>query len=314
MKLSHTGAWMRHTRLAIYLTLLLAPLALSAQSSSSLQFLHPTAHDLQGTVDLEVTAPAETTSVRFYLDATQLCELTNEYAIATKAKPIWHTVMATEYFVPGSHELSAVATTTGGTVRTVIQVNFLGSKPSHSINLDGGWRFEAAEDLPIGSMEGAAPSVIEPSYSDADWSQVVVPNSIDAVDHRWMHPNGLLGTYRREFTLLERGPAELYLKSESCFWSCRYFVNGVEVGSSIGGYLPHSFRVTPNVHAGSNSLAVIVDSRPTTMVSFRSCAITIGTTPASFKISHWKSSLAPVSPSFAPRAAETALLRLIRRP
>jgi len=264
---------MRTARLLSHPLLLIAAglwvMPLRAQSPAGLHFVQPAKQELGGTVDLEVVAPAETTNVRFYLDTTQLSELTDEYAIATKAKPIWHTVMATEYFSPGAHELSAIATTTGGTIRTSMQVNLVARTSTRSINLDGSWRFSAAEDLPLGAMEGATPSVIAPSYSDTHWSEVVVPNSIDTVDHRWMHPNGLLGTYRKEFTLPRGNGTELYIKSESCFWSCRYFVNGVEVGASTGGYLPRSFRVTPNIHAGVNTLAVIVDSRPSTMGVFQ---------------------------------------------
>ncbi|QMV18395.1 hypothetical protein GOB94_06640 [Granulicella sp. 5B5] len=264
---------MRPVRFFKYLTLVLAvgfyKVPLRGQSANDLHFVRPEKPELQGTVDLEVVAPADTTNVRFYLDNTQLSELTDEYAIATKAKPIWHTVMGTEYFSPGPHELSAVATTTDGTIRTMMHVNLLGSATPHSINLDGSWHFSAAEELPRGSMDGASPQVIGPGYNDAHWSDVEVPNSIDTVDHRWMHPNGLLGTYRREFTLPHKGEGELYIKSESCFWSCRYFVNGVEVGASAGGYLPRSFRVTPNVHQGVNTLAVIVDSRPSAMGVFQ---------------------------------------------
>lgn len=163
------------------------------QTAADLRFTAPMQSRLQGTVDLEVTAPTDTTAVRFFLDGTQLSELTDDYAVATKTAPIWHTVMATEYFAPGPHELSAVATTTGGAVRTSMRVDFAGTVSATSINLDGGWRFSAAADLPLGSMEGPSPRIAAPGFDDRSWTSVVVPNSLDAVDKRWMSSTGLLG-------------------------------------------------------------------------------------------------------------------------
>lgn len=84
-----------------------------------------------------------------------------------------------------------------------------------------------------------------------------------------MNPHGLLGVYRRKFQVSPTDlKEELYLNSASCFWSCRYFVNGKEVGSSVGGYLPRRMLIAHAVHRGENTIAVIVDSRSATMGVF----------------------------------------------
>ena len=244
--------------------------ALAQSQQDSLRFIQPTQAQIHGMVDLELSAPADTRTVRFYLDNTQLSELTDAYSLITKTAPVWHTVLSSEWATAGPHTLKVVAVTSHGILSTSMQVRFE-KRTGGAISLDGSWRFISADELPVGLMDGDRPRVVDPKFIDSDWPQVVVPNSIDAVDQKWMHGSGLLGTYRRTFTLTQSDltGADLYLNVESCFWSCRYFVNGKEIGNSVGGYLPRRIRVTSAVQPGNNAIAVVVDSRPSTMGVFK---------------------------------------------
>jgi len=260
----------RHILFLLLSTLFCCPrTVLHAQNPKTVRFTQPSRPQIEGTVDLEVVAPADTTSVRFYLDGIQLSELTNEYAVVTKNTPIWHTVFAAEWFSAGVHELSAIAITPRGTIFTSMHVTLLAHLTPLSGSLDGAWRFAPADELSLGAMDSAMPSVAAPTFDDEAWKKIVVPDSLDAVDHSWMRTAGLLGTYRRTFSMSPDAlKEEVYLRSESCFWSCRYFINGVQVGTSSGGYLPRRIRITSAVHPGENSIAVIVDSRASTMGTF----------------------------------------------
>jgi hypothetical protein len=240
---------------------------LSHAQQDVVRFVQPTQLVIQNIADVQVVAPSDTTAVRFYLDGTQLSELTNAYALATKTSPNWQTVLSSAWGTPGRHTLEAIATTSRGKLSASMQITF--SSPSDSLRLDGGWRFASADELPFGSMNGDVPSVVAPDYVDTSWSMVAVPNSIDAVDQRWMNPQGLLGVYRRIFEITPDDLTnEMYLSSASCFWYCRYFVNGKEAGNSTGGYLPRRIRITPELHEGKNSIAVMIDSRAATMGVF----------------------------------------------
>lgn len=96
-----------------------------------------------------------------------------------------------------------------------------------------------------------------------------MPDTLETLDQRWSRPAGILGEYRRTFRLDHlSAEQEVYLHADSCFWQCRYFVNGVEVGSSIGGYLPRRFRITHAARRGENVLAVIIDCRASTLGVF----------------------------------------------
>jgi Glycosyl hydrolases family 2, TIM barrel domain/Glycosyl hydrolases family 2, sugar binding domain/Glycosyl hydrolases family 2 len=241
--------------------------ALYAQQDA-VKFVQPAQSRIEGMADIRVTAPPDTSAVRFYLDGTELSDLTDDYAVATKTEPSWHTILSARWSEPGPHTLEAVATTARGRLSASLQVVFAPSAHD-DLQLDGSWRFASADELPFGAMDGNIPSVVAPEFADSSWRKVAVPNSIDTVDQQWMRTSGLLGTYRRTFAVsasdLER---ELYLRSESCFWSCRYFINGSEIGGSVGGYLPRLIRATPLLHRGKNTIAVVVDSRASTMGIF----------------------------------------------
>lgn len=247
--------------------LVAAPATQSARAVGALEFVQPSGTHLAGTTDLEVTAPADTTAVRFYLDDVQLSEVTDLYARQTRTTPTWRTATDVGWFPSGAHVLRAEAQTPSGVQSTSRKVVTSAAPQAPGVsNLNGEWRFRPAAELPQGAADGDRPAAAQPGFDAGTWARIVVPDSFGAVRDAWNDDAGLLGVYRRAVELDQPAAAErTALVFESCFWSCRYFVNGTEVGSSVGGYLPTRLDVTSAVHAGSNTVAVIVDNRTSTM-------------------------------------------------
>ncbi|MFG1834262.1 glycoside hydrolase family 2 TIM barrel-domain containing protein [Micromonospora chersina] len=246
---------------------LVAPPTGAGAAEPALRFTAPTGRQLNGTVDLEVDAPPGTTAVRFYLDDVQLSELTDVYARQTKTAPIWATATDATWFPNGAHDLRAEADTPSGTRSVTEQVVTVSPPPGPGTQrLTGGWRFATAADLPDGALDGAVPPAVRPEQDAGGWPLIAVPDSFGAVRAKWNDDNGVVGVYRRTVDLDAPEPDEqTALVFESCFWTCRYFVNGVDVGTSTGGYLPTRLDVTRAVQAGTNTIAVVVDNRVSTM-------------------------------------------------
>src|SRR5690348_9784816 len=81
---------------------------------------------------------------------------------------------------------------------------------------------------------------------------------------------GIRGICRRTVILKQaQADEQIAIVLQSCYWTGRVFVNGVEVGRTKGGYLPSRFDITDQVHDGSNQIAVIVDNRLSTMGVFK---------------------------------------------
>lgn len=243
------------------------PAAGRAEAGTGLRFLHPTAAQLSGTVDLAVDAPAGTTAVRFFLDDVRVSELTDLYAKRTGAAPVWSTATDAAWYPPGGHTLRAEADTPSGTLTETLHVVTARPAPERgTLPLNGGWRFATAGELPAGALDGTSPTATSPGYDAAAWPDIVVPDSFGAVADKWNDDAGLLGVYRRTVDLAPPRTGErTALVFESCFWACRYFVNGTQVGSSTGGYLPVRLDVTGAVRPGTNTIAVLVDNRTQTM-------------------------------------------------
>ena len=241
-----------------------------ASTSAALTFITPRGVNLSNTVSMQVSAPMGTTEVRFFLNGIQLSELTNQYAVDTKTAPIWKTFFDASWFPPGQYQLRAVAYTPEGVFTATLPVVLSRAQLSNGMkSLDGAWRFASAAQLPAGAAEGAAPPAAQASYNDSQWATIVVPDSLGEVDRQWMKPNGLLGVYRRTFQIEQvKHSRRYFILSDSCYWLCRYFVNGTAVGSSHGGYLPRRFDITGTIHNGRNTLAVVIDDRSSTMGVF----------------------------------------------
>jgi beta-glucuronidase len=108
----------------------------------------------------------------------------------------------------------------------------------------------------------------------AGWTPVTIPNSYNASDFSSASMNGWVGWYRRDFALPAHAFAS-YVPADARGWiigfeSVNYYatvwVNGHEIGSHAGGYLPFEFSLRW-LHSGLNRLIVRVDNRlsPTTL-------------------------------------------------
>jgi len=102
------------------------------------------------------------------------------------------------------------------------------------------------------------------------WKPVAIPNSFNAGDLSTKSDHGSVGWYRRDFTL-PSGAFPSYVRSSSWRWVIQFesvnytatvWLNGHELGTHEGAYLPFEF-VMSHLRAGVNQLVVRVDNRLT---------------------------------------------------
>ncbi|GIG56963.1 hypothetical protein Lfu02_13350 [Longispora fulva] len=259
-------SWVVSVALAVGVAL---PPALPAGAAESVAFLSPTGSSLSGTVDVAVTAPVATTAVRFSLDGIAFAEVTRQYAMATGAAPRWSTATDASWFPAGAHTLRADAVTPSGVVTGTKSVTTTRpADPPGVSTLNGAWSLATEDELPAGALDGSAPPGAQPAFSEAAMTTALVPDSYGAVLDRWNSDTGHRVLYRKGIDLGTLGTPRTHLVFESCFFACRYFLNGTEVGTSTGGYLPQRFDVTAAAHDGVNTVAVIVDNRKATINAF----------------------------------------------
>jgi beta-glucuronidase len=100
------------------------------------------------------------------------------------------------------------------------------------------------------------------------WSPVAVPNAYNAGDFSSASMNGYVGWYRRDFTL-PAGAFPSYVPTRFQHWIIRFesvnyhatvWLNGHEIGSHDGAYLPFEFDLR-GLRRGVNRLIVRVDNR-----------------------------------------------------
>ena len=232
--------------------------------------VRPVTESLPDLITLDATPPVRTTAVRYYIDDIRISELTNLYALETQTTPVWKTVVGSEWIGAGEHLLRIEADTPAGSVVLSEQRIIVGGERKKDGDLTGAWRFSDAADLPPGAVEGPKPLAVGKAFDDHGWMKVLVPNSLGYLDKKWNKSEGLLGVYRRTFTLsTPRKGERIAIVLQSCYWYGRVFVNGVEVGTTKGGYLPARFDITDAAHGGANTIAVIVDNRQETMGVFK---------------------------------------------
>ncbi|SDI35303.1 beta-glucuronidase [Actinokineospora alba] len=255
---------------ALAIAIALVPLLVPASAqASTVAFISPTVSSLSGTVDLEVTAPPGTTSVRFSVDGTAVAEVTGQYATATGSAPIWRTATDAGWFTAGSHTLRADAITPSGTVTATKAVTTTRpADPPGTTSLDGTWAFATEAELAAGALDGTRPAAAQPGFDESRLSPVLVPSSYGAVRSKWDAAQGNRVLYRRSIDLAPAAGLRTHLVFESCFFACRYFLNGVDVGASTGGYLPVRLDATAAARDGANTLAVVADGRNSTTNAF----------------------------------------------
>jgi beta-glucuronidase len=106
--------------------------------------------------------------------------------------------------------------------------------------------------------------------STAGWSTTTVPNAYNAGDFSQASMNGYVGWYRRDLTL-PAGAFASYVPKSGRHWIIRFesvnyratvWLNGREIGSHVGAYLPWELDLT-GLRSGVNRLVLRVDNRRT---------------------------------------------------
>jgi beta-glucuronidase len=131
--------------------------------------------------------------------------------------------------------------------------------------LGGTWLYQADTSdvgLAQGWWRGAA--------STAGWSPVTIPNAYNAGDLSQTSMNGYVGWYRRDFTLpghafasyVPRADRHWIIRFESVNYRATVWLNGREIGSHAGAYLPFEFDLS-GLRPGLNRLIIRVDNRRT---------------------------------------------------
>ena len=131
--------------------------------------------------------------------------------------------------------------------------------------LGGTWLYRA-DPADIGNPEGWWRNVA----ATAGWLPVSVPNAYNAGDFTAASMAGSVGWYRRDFTLPSPSFARYVpaafrswiIRFESVNYRATVWLNGRQIGSHTGAYLPFEFDLK-GVHAGVNRLIVRVDDRRT---------------------------------------------------
>jgi len=128
--------------------------------------------------------------------------------------------------------------------------------------LGGTWLYQA-DPTDIGLTDGW-----QNMTSAAGWSDVSVPNAYNAGVFTSQSMDGYVGWYRRDFTL-PAGAFPKYVPKTDQHWiidfqsvnySATVWLNGRQIGSHQGAYLPFEFDLT-GLHKGVNRLVVRVDNQ-----------------------------------------------------
>jgi beta-glucuronidase len=106
--------------------------------------------------------------------------------------------------------------------------------------------------------------------STAGWTPVTIPNAYNAGDLSQASMNGYVAWYRRDFTLpagafasyVPQSARQWIIRFESVNYSATVWLNGHELGTHAGAYLPFEFDLK-YLRKGVNRLIVRVDNRRT---------------------------------------------------
>jgi Glycosyl hydrolases family 2, TIM barrel domain/Glycosyl hydrolases family 2, sugar binding domain/Glycosyl hydrolases family 2 len=129
--------------------------------------------------------------------------------------------------------------------------------------LGGTWLYRAD----LGDV-GVADGWWRDDADTSEWAAVTVPNSYNAGNFSSQSQGGYVGWYRRDFTLPRDAfgpwvpPAARHwiIRFESVNYFATVWLNGREIGTHAGAYLPFELDLT-GLHAGVNRLIVRVDDR-----------------------------------------------------
>jgi beta-glucuronidase len=122
--------------------------------------------------------------------------------------------------------------------------------------MDGTWYFRA-DPLDQGLAQG-----FERHVSLDGWTPVTVPNAWNATDLSDASQRGGVGWYRTDFRAPKSGRTTSWVvRFESVNYRARVYLNGRQIGSHEGAYLPFEVPAEKLRTRGVNHLVVRVDSR-----------------------------------------------------
>lgn len=108
------------------------------------------------------------------------------------------------------------------------------------------------------------PAATQPGFDDSGFDRVTVPHTVVPLSWRDWEPSTWedVWIYRRHFDLPESfRDQRVFVDFEGVLSAATPWLNGKELGSRLGGYLPFSYEVTGQLLDRDNVLAVVVDSR-----------------------------------------------------
>lgn len=103
-----------------------------------------------------------------------------------------------------------------------------------------------------------------PDFDDSGFSKINLPHCVTKLSWQDWKPEEWqkVWAYRRHFTLAEEiRDMRVFLHFEGVMTGATPAVNGHELPSHLGGYLPFKYEITDWIREGENVLAVAVDSR-----------------------------------------------------
>jgi beta-glucuronidase len=129
--------------------------------------------------------------------------------------------------------------------------------------LGGEWLYQA-DPANIGLSDGWWQN----NPSAAGWTPVTVPNAFNVGDYTDLGMNGMIGWYRRDFTLpanafgasVPKRYQDWILRFESVNYHATVWLNGHELGSHSVAFLPFEFDLRRYLLPGVNRLIVRVDN------------------------------------------------------
>jgi beta-galactosidase len=102
-----------------------------------------------------------------------------------------------------------------------------------------------------------------PGYADGSFARVTVPHTVTPLSWSGWEPADWeqVWIYRKHFAGAAVAGGRVFVDFEGVMSAATVYLRGVEVGQHQGGYLPWSVELTPQLSAGDNVLAVVVDGR-----------------------------------------------------
>ncbi len=154
----------------------------------------------------------------------------------------------------------------GGYVATAPTKGALASDGQEGRYLLGGTWLQKPDPTDTGLASGWWRNVADTT----GWTPTTIPNAYNAGNYSTASMNGSVEWYRRDFTLplgvfakgAPRTAQSWMVEFESVGYGATVWINGVELGTHTGAYLPFEFRLS-HLHGGVNRLVVRVDDRRT---------------------------------------------------